>query len=172
MNDVTLERRNEVQEGNSFTYHKNSGYIGIMYAMLAVSVVELVGVSLLLYQWNPILHWLHLIIGILVIVFLIADIRAVGKHPIKIEDGKLHLKIGIRPEAIIEIENIKEMISGKINYENDRKQKDVLDLTLLGLDDPSFEIVLSEPIQYKSKSSIHRIFITVDDKERFSEMIN
>lgn len=171
MNDVTLERKNGIQKGNSFTYHKNSGYIGIMYAMLAVSVVELVGVSLLLVRWNPILHWIHLILGILVIVFLVTDIRAVRKNPIMIEDGKLYLKIGIRPKVVIELENIQEMMSGKINYENDRKKKDVLDLTLLGLDDPSFEIVLSEPIDYKSKKSVRRIFITVDDKEGFSEMI-
>ncbi|MGI8386921.1 hypothetical protein [Robertmurraya sp. P23] len=57
-----------------------------------------------------------------------------------------------------------------MNFENVRKNKEVLDLSLLGFDEPTFEIVLSEPIQNKSKT-IQRIF-SFDDERGFYELVN
>ena len=44
--------------------------------------------------------------------------------------------------VMVETNNIMEIKNGNINYENDRNRKDVLDLSLLGFDAPTFEIVL------------------------------
>ena len=155
---------------HQFTYHKKSGYTGFICAMVAVCIVETVGVSFLLYKWSPIVHWIHLFLSVATIVFLIVDLRAVTKFPIVIRNNELIIKIGLRPSITIDLTNIKEIKSGKINFENDRKNKEVLDLSLLGFDEPTFEIVLNEPVLTK-KSSIQRIFLTVDDERAFYEEV-
>lgn len=156
---------------HQFTYHKKSGYTGFICAMIAVCIVETVGVSFLLYKWSPIFHWIHLFLSVATIVFFIIDLRAVTKYPIVIKNNDLTIKIGIRPPITIALTNIMEIKSGKINFENDRKNKEVLDLSLLGFDEPTFEIVLYEPVLTK-KSTIQRIFFTVDDERAFYEEVN
>jgi hypothetical protein len=162
-------------EGILFTYHKQSGYIGFIWAMVAVMVLETAGVSYLLYNWSPILHWIHLVLSISVIAFLLVDLRAVTRNPILIKNNELSLKIGIRPRVIIATENIKELKSGSL-YQEVRKNKEVLDLSLFSLDDPTFELVLNHPIKDKAMfgktKDITRIFFSVDDKNAFSAMIN
>ncbi|WP_456278506.1 hypothetical protein [Bacillus sp. AK128] len=178
MNNKVIEKTSENSfiESVSFTYHQKSGYVGIMCAMIFVALLETVGVSFLLYNWSPLLHWIHLILGVLTIVFIILDLRAVVKNPIRIQGNMMYLKIGVRPEVKISLENIEEIKNGNINFENDKKNKEVLDLSLLGLDEPTFEIVLEEPIEYKSfigkTTTIRRIFFTVDEKSDFYNMIN
>lgn len=157
-----------------FTYHKQSGYIGFIWVMVAVMVVESVGVSYLLYNWIPVLHWLHLIISISVIVFLIVDLRAVTKNPIMIKNNELSLKIGLRPKVTIPRKNIKVIKSGSL-YNDDKKNKEVLDLSLISFDEPTFELVLDQPIVEKAMfgkaKNITRIFFNVDDKIAFSNII-
>lgn len=158
-----------------FTYHKNTGYIGFIWAMVAVMVLETAGVSYLLYNWSPILHWIHLILSVSVIFFLIADLRAVIKKPIMVKDHELILNIGVRPRVIIAANNIKEIKSGS-GYQEGRKNKDVLDLSLFSFDDPTFEIVLDRPIVDKSMfgktKQITRIFFSVDDKTKFLNLFS
>lgn len=154
-----------------FTYHKKSGYTGFIIAMICVCMVETVGVSYLLYKWSPFLHWIHLLLSISTILFLILDLRAVNKNPIILQNDELIIKVGLRPAVHIQLSDILEIKSGKLNFENDRKNKEVLDLSLLGFDEPTFEIVLSEPIHNKNKS-IQRIFFTVDDERAFYELVN
>jgi hypothetical protein len=176
---VVMEKAAELNgfqsnEGILFTYHKQSGYIGFIWAMVAVMVLETAGVSYLLYNWSPILHWIHLILSISVIVFLLVDLRAVTRNPIMIKNNELSLKIGIRPRVIITTENIKELKSGSL-YQEDRKNKEVLDLSLFSFDDPTFELVLNHPIKdsamFGKTKDVTRIFFSVDDKTAFSNMI-
>lgn len=154
-----------------FTYHKKSGYTGFIIAMICVCMLETVGVSYLLYKWSPVLHWIHLFLSVSTILFLILDLQAVNKNPIILQNEELTIKVGLRPAVHIQLSAILEIKSGKLNFENDRKNKEVLDLSLLGFDEPTFEIVLTEPIQYKNKS-IQRIFFTVDDERAFYELVN
>jgi hypothetical protein len=177
LNQSTLESKvhNENHEVGLFTYHKQSGYIGFTWAMIGVIVLESVGVSFLLYKWSPLLHWLHLILCMFIGVFLLVDLKAVVKNPISLKNNELAIKIGVRPKVMIAIKNINELRNGNIHYENDRKNKEVLDLSLLSFDAPTFEIELKQPIEMKAllgkSRSISRVFFTVDDQDAFSNMI-
>lgn len=122
-----------------FTYHKQSRYVGFIWAMIGVMALESVGVSIFLSKWSPILHWIHLTLSILVAVFLIVDLKVVVKHSILLSHNHLSLKIGIRPKVVIALENIKELRNGSLYYEENRRKKDVLDLSLLGFDAPTLK---------------------------------
>lgn len=160
---------------HSFTCHKQSGYIGFVIAMIVITLLESAGVSYLLYNWSPLLHWLHLSICVSVIVFLAADLRGILQNPISIKNDKVSMKIGMRPKVVIDLDRIQELLRGSINFEKDRKDKDVLDLSLLGFDEPTFELVLNDPIESKGLlgniQMIRRIFLTVDQKEEFYSLI-
>ncbi|MCT2535425.1 hypothetical protein NC661_18070 [Aquibacillus koreensis] len=173
MNSPTLVKKSKEtnQETYSFSYHKKSGYIGFICAMLVVIVIETVAISFLLYNWSPLLHWIHLLLAIVMFVFLIVDLQAVIRNPIELSGDTLSIKIGVRPKLTIKTDNIKEILNGNINYEQDKKNKEVLDLSLLGLDDPTFEIVLHEPVAYRKNSKLTRIFITVDEKETLYKLL-
>ena len=165
----------EVNQEVFFTYHKKSGYVGFFWAMVVVMVIETVGVSFLLYKWSPILLWIHLILSVSVLLFLLVDLRAVSKNPILVKNNEFLLKIGVRPGVTLNIDDIKEIRNGNLHYEDDKKKKEVLDLSLLGLDEPTFELVLNtlisiKPLYGKSRS-INRIFFRVDEKEEFSNLI-
>jgi len=170
--------RHECENQNNeclFTYHKESGYTAFVWAMISVSVIEAVGVSFLLIKWSPILHWIHLSLSVTVIAFLLADLRAVKKHPITLTNDILSLKIGIRRTVNIPIKYIKEIRRGNLHYEHDRKNKEVLDLSLLGLADPTFELVLEHPVENKrlfgKVSYKKRIFFTIDNQQTFYNAI-
>ncbi|WP_394232161.1 hypothetical protein [Niallia oryzisoli] len=173
----TVHDQNDVHSNSEvqFTYHKESGYTGFVWAMTSVSIIEAIGVSFLLIKWSPILHWIHLSLSITVIVLLLADLRAVKKHPIRLKNETLALKIGIRKTVNIPIKHIIEIRKGNLHYENDRKHKDVLDLSLLGLADPTFEIVLEKPAESKDlfgkRSYKKRIFITIDNHHTFYNIL-
>lgn len=155
-----------------FTYHKQSGYIGFICAMLVVVVLESVAVSFLLYNWSPLLHWIHLVLANISFVYLIIDLRLVVKNPIILTNNTLFIKIGLRPQTTIPIDNIKEILSGHIHYEEGKKNKEVLDLSLLGFDEPTFEAILHEPIKHGKNKTISRIFFTIDDKHDFLQKIS
>lgn len=173
---ISEEKMNQNHDGvEVFSYHKHSGYIGFTCAMIGVIVLESVGVSFLLYNWSPLLHWLHLALCIVIGVFLVMGLRAVINNPITVKNNELSFKIGLRPRVTIDTSAIKELKSGNINYENDRKNKELLDLSLLGFDAPTFELVLHNSIIYKDligkERPISRIFFSVDDKQTFYNMI-
>ncbi|MHC0039651.1 hypothetical protein [Pseudoneobacillus sp. C159] len=176
MEKQTVESESHLEGEHHFTYHKQTAYISFIVAMLFVMLLEGFGVSFFLFKWSPILHWMHLILCILLMTFLIADLRGVLKYPILIKNNQLSLKIGVRPEVLVDLNNISEIRSGNIHYEKDRKNKEVLDLSLLGMDGPTFEIVLDEPVETKAlfgKTRLaNRIFFTVDEKDPFYRLIN
>jgi hypothetical protein len=85
------------------------------------------------------------------------------------------IKVGIRPHVSLDTSEIKEIRSGKIYYESDRKHKDVLDLSLMGFEEPAFELVLNKPVESTAllggKRYVSRIFFSVDDKDRFHALL-
>ena len=99
------------------------GMLDLYGLMIGVMALESVGVSIFLYKWSRILHWIHLMLSILVTVFLIVDLKAVMKHPILLSHNQLSLKIGIRPKVVIAVENIKELRNGSLHYEENRRKR-------------------------------------------------
>ncbi|SFA71366.1 MULTISPECIES: hypothetical protein [unclassified Bacillus (in: firmicutes)] len=157
---------------NGYTYYKKIGYGGIIGAFIGVMVLEGIGVSYFLHSWNKALAIIHLIMSIYLIVYLVADFKAIKRNPITLKDGKLRIKLGLRIKAEVDLNNIESISSSRIHYEEDKKKRDVLDLNLIGFDDPDFEIVLKEPVRIKDfigrEYPIKKIYLSIDEKENFS----
>lgn len=65
---------------------------GIMIAI----VIELMAGHLLLHLWSPIAAWIHTAIGLYGTLWLIGDYRAMRFRPIRLSDGALHIRCGLR----------------------------------------------------------------------------
>jgi hypothetical protein len=168
---------NNREKNRNYSYHEKIGYGGILGAFIFVLVAEGVGVSLLLHKWNQTIAIIHLILSVYMIIFMVADFKAIKRNPIQLEDEKLSIKFGLRMKAEIMLDNIEAIQSGKLNYDTEKSKKDVLDLSLLGLfEAPDFEIILAEPVMVKDfigrETWIKKIFLSIDDKDRFYKQYN
>lgn len=156
---------------DGYTFYKKIGYGGMVGAFIGVMVLEGIGVSYFLHNWNKAVAIIHLIMSTYLIVFLIADYKAIKRNPITLKGGILRIKQGLRIKAEISVNKIESISSGRINYEEDKKKKDVLDLNLIGFDEPDYEIVLKEPYNLTDflgrQYPIKKIFISIDQKEEF-----
>ncbi|KAA0548782.1 hypothetical protein FZW96_06900 [Bacillus sp. BGMRC 2118] len=164
-------RQTDSTSEHTFTFHKDSSYVAFQIAILSALVLEGVGFSFLLHNWKPWVAWLHTILSVYAIIFLISDIKAVMRNPLKLQDNKIMIRLGFRYKLDIPIANIKTIQDGKINYEHDKKKKDRYTVALLELEEPHFEIILHEPLvivdSLGRKREILHIFLSIDNKDRF-----
>ncbi|WHY87203.1 hypothetical protein QNH39_04915 [Neobacillus novalis] len=163
--------KREPEQGTAFTLHKKIGYGGIMFGFLFVLVLEAGGVSYFLHSWSTVIAWIHLALSLYLIIFLISDYKAIKRNPVLLSPEKLHIRLGLRLKAQIYLHNIDSIKAGKINFEKDKKKKDVWNLTLFGFEDPDFEITLKEPLLLRDGVGrdclIIKIYLTLDEKEEF-----
>lgn len=167
----SLSSKREMEQGTVFTLHKKVGYGGIVFGFLFVLVLEAVGVSYFLHSWSTVIAWVHLALSAYLIIFLISDYKAIKRNPVLLSHEILHIRLGLRSKAQIYLHNIESIQAGKVNFENDKKKKDVWNLTLFGFENPDFEITLKEPLLLRDGIGrdclIRKIFLTVDEKEEF-----
>nr|WKN39631.1 hypothetical protein K4G66_13105 [Tunicatimonas sp. TK19036] len=163
--------RKEVRDHQTaFTYHKKSAYPALMGALLLVTAVETVGVHLLLSRWNEGVAWGFTILSAYSFLFIWADIVAVLKRPIVIEDNQLHLRIGLRWQAIIPLQRINGISPVSGNY---TKDKSTLNLALLS--DPNVILTFAEPVTvqglYGMEKTVSRLALPLDDVKTFEKLL-
>ncbi|MFZ3587741.1 hypothetical protein ACOI1C_00400 [Bacillus sp. DJP31] len=158
-------------EVKSFSYDQDVSYGGFTFAIIFALVLEGVGISFFLHNWQPVIAWIHLVLSVYAILFLIADYKAIVRNSIIIDDSEVKIKIGFRSKIYVNIKNIKLIQDGKINFERDKKRKDMINFTLLQFEEPNFEIILKEPILYYDvlgrKTMVRCIYLSVDSKNLF-----
>jgi hypothetical protein len=161
---------------DAFTLHKKTGYGGMVFGFIFVMVLEGIGVSFFLHNWNPLIAWIHLIFSVYMIIFLISDYKAIKQNPVSLTQTKLHIRLGFREDIELDLRNIESITNGKLHFEEDKKKKDVLNATLLGFEEPDFEIVIEEPVTaidgLGRKRAIKKIYISLDEKDKFLSQFN
>ncbi len=101
----------EVMEGSqSFSTHKKSQYSAIFFTLLAVCIVEAVGVHILVALfWNGAAALVLTALSAYTLLFLVADFRAIVQRPFVLEDRYLLVRTGIRWTAEIPFEAISDV---------------------------------------------------------------
>ncbi len=160
---------------NVYTLHQKNGYGGIVFGLIFVLVLEGVGISYLLHIWSMTAVWIHLALSVYTIAFFISDYKAIKRNPVVLLDDMLQIRMGMRGKMDISLGNIECIQNGKMNYENDKKRKDVWNLILFGFDEPDFEITFNRPIIMRDgfgrDIKIIKIYLSLDEKERFYSQI-
>ena len=94
---------------NEFSYHKDSGTIGLLIALLFLISIETVALHLLLERWNTTVAWVLTGISIYSGIQILGFLKSMTKRPIVIKDSILFLRYGIMNETTIKVQDIESI---------------------------------------------------------------
>ncbi|WP_405207262.1 hypothetical protein [Aquimarina sp. LLG6339-5] len=158
---------------NEFSYHKNSGTISLLIAIIVIIGIETIAFHILLAKWNLTAAWVLTFLSIYSGIQIIGFIKSMCKRPISIENDKLFLRYGIMNETTIELSNIESIEISSKDIELDKITRK---LSFLGvLENHNMIIRLKEENTliglYGIKRSYKNLAIYVDDKNEFKNRI-
>jgi len=161
-------------KSNEFTYHKDSGTITLLVAIIFIVAIETVTFHILLTKWNNTVAWIFTFLSIYSGIQIFGFLKSMIKRPISIENNKLYLRYGIMTESIIDIENIESI---ELSSKDIETNKETRKLSFLGeLESHNVIIRLKEEETLIGLYGIRKKFkilaLHVDNKIEFQDRIN
>lgn len=159
---------------NEFSYHKDSGTISLLIAIIFIVAVETVVLHILLQKWNVTVAWILTFLSIYSGIQLLGFLKSMSKRPISIKDEKLYLRYGIMNETTI---NLKSIDSIEISSKDVELNKETRKLSFLGeLENHNIIIRLKQENEltglYGIKRKYKNLALHVDKKNEFTTQIN
>lgn len=154
---------------NEFSYHRDSGAVALLAALLFIIAVETAVVHVLLHSWSPTVAWVLSVLSLYSILQLFGCLRSMSKRPIAVAGNLLHLRYGIMSEATIPLSDIAAV---EVSSKEIEPSKEVRKLSPLGqLDSHNLIIHLKQQHFLQGPYGVARPFKTValhvDEKEAF-----
>ena len=91
---------------NEFTYHKDSGTVTLLIAIICIVAIETITLHILLAKWNTTVAWILTFLSIYSGIQMFGFMKSMFKRPISIENDKLFLRYGIMNETTIDLADI------------------------------------------------------------------
>jgi len=109
---------------NEFSYHKNSGTISLLVAIIFIIGIETVAFHFLLLKWSDTAAWILTFLSIYSAIQIFGFLKSIIKRPISIEDNKLKLRYGILSEVTIDLNEIEtiELTSKEIEFNKETRK--------------------------------------------------
>lgn len=158
---------------NEFSYHKKSGTITLLIAIIIIVAIETYVFHVLLLKWNKTAAWFLTFLSVYSAIQLFGFLKSMLKRPILIDDNQLLIRYGIMTETTIDISDIESIeISSKDLDKNSATRK----LSFLGnLESHNTIIYLKKDYYliglYGIKRKYRNLAIYVDDKIEFKNRI-
>ncbi|TXG37356.1 hypothetical protein [Seonamhaeicola maritimus] len=158
---------------NEFSYHKESGTVTLLIAIIFIVGIETVTVHVLLSKWSHIAAWIFTFLSIYSGIQILGFLKSMLKRPISIECNKVYLRYGIMSETTINIEDIDAI---EITSKDFEKSKENRKLSILGdLESHNMLICLNKENTliglYGIKRTYKNLALYVDDGVRFKNRI-
>lgn len=165
--------RKLIPDKNEFTYHKNSGSIGLLTTIIFLVIAETFIIHLLLARWNVLAAWTFTALSIYTAIQLFGFLKSITMRPIVITEDKLFLRYGILRETIV---NIDDILSVDITSKSIEFDKETRSLSPFGdFEGHNVIIKLKKENILNGLYGINRKFRTlamhVDNKEEFKRQI-
>lgn len=166
-------KKRELKE-NEFSYHKDSGTITLLIAIIFIVVIETVVLHILLIKWSSFAAWILTFLSIYSGIQIFGFVKSMLKRPISIENNTLFLRYGIMNETTINLKNIDNI---EISSKDIELNKETRKLSFLGeLESHNIIIHLKEENEliglYGIKRGYKNLALYVDDKVEFKNRIN
>ncbi len=156
----------------SFSYHRKSLYSLFVLALICAATFEGIAIHFLLAQWSTVVAWLLTGLSVYGLVFLLADFNAARKRTIFIEDDVLVIRIGLRWQTRICIDDIAAITCGAPS----KSQQDnaYLKAVLIGDSNLLIELKTENTASglYGIIRSFDRIGLAVDEPEELRAALN
>lgn len=159
---------------NEFSYHKDSGTVTLLIAIILIVAIETVVLHIILAKWSIIAAWILTFLSIYSGVQIFGFLKSMYKRPISIENNKLFLRYGIMNETTIDLADIDsiEITSNDIELNNETRK-----LSFLGeLESHNIVIRLKKENTliglYGIKRKYKNLVLYVDKKNEFKNQIN
>ena len=166
-------KKRELKE-NEFSYHKDSGTITLLIAIIFIVAIETVVFHILLVKWSSIAAWILTFLSIYSGIQIFGFLKSMLKRPISIENDRLYLRYGIMTETIIDIKDIDSI---EISSKDIELNKETRKLSFLGeLESHNFIIRLKKENEliglYGIKRKYKNLALCIDNKIEFENRIN
>lgn len=163
----------EINE-NEFTYHKNSGTITLLVAIIFIIAIETLVFHTLLLKWSNSAAWVLTFLSIYSGIQLFGFLKSMYKRPISIENDKLFLRYGIMNETTIALKDIDRI---EVSSKDIALNKETRKLSFLGgLESHNIIIRLNEENTliglYGIKRTYKNLALHVDNKIEFKDRLN
>ncbi|CAM1351375.1 conserved membrane protein of unknown function [Tenacibaculum insulae] len=166
-------KKRELKE-NEFSYHKDSGTITLLIAIILIVAVETLVLHTLLAKWSNLAAWILTFLSIYSGIQIFGFLKSMYKRPILIDSNKLYLRYGIMTETIVDLKDIDviEISSKDIEINNETRK-----LSFLGeLESHNVIIRLKRKNTliglYGIKREFKNLAIYIDDKIEFKNRIS
>ena len=160
-----------LQDYESFTVHKESGYLSVWIALVAVIVIETAALHFFLYKWSFPLAITLTVLSIYGLFVFISDLNAIVKRPVIMNQSTLILRIGYRWRCIIAVENISsaELVQGEFTTTDDTYMGAILKSS------SNVRINFINPVNIdklsKSSFTVSSIIMNIDQRDDFIKKI-
>ncbi|WGH75765.1 hypothetical protein P8625_00970 [Tenacibaculum tangerinum] len=159
---------------NEFTYHKDSGTVPLLIAIILIITIETITLHILLAKWNTAVAWILTFFSIYSGIQIFGFLKSMLKRPISIENNKLFLRYGIMNETTIDLADIDSI---KISSKDIELNTETRKLSFLGeLESHNIIIKLKEENVliglYGIKRTYKNLALHVDNKIEFKNRIN
>lgn len=166
-------KKRELKE-NEFSYHKDSGTITLLIAIIFIVAIETVVFHILLAKWNSIAAWILTFLSIYSGIQIFGFLKSMLKRPISIATDQLYLRYGIMTETAIDLKDIDTI---EISSKDIETNKETRKLSFLGeLEGHNIIIRLKKENEliglYGIKRKYRNLALYVDDKIEFKNRIN
>ncbi|CAL2082732.1 hypothetical protein [Tenacibaculum sp. 190524A02b] len=159
---------------NEFSYHKLSGSIGLVGAIILVLVVETFVVHVWLVKWSLVVTWILTGLSAYSILMLLGHAKAIIKRPHLLNQNTLVLKQGLIGTCSIPLDNLKNII-----FTSNLSEKETANayyLTPLGeMESFNTVVYLQKPqevnFMYGFKRSYTILLLSIDNKKAFQQLI-
>lgn len=165
-------KRKDLKE-NEFSYHKDSGTIALLIAIIVIVAIETVVFHILLAKWNNIAAWVLTFVSIYSGFQIFGFLKSMVKRPISIENDKLFLRYGIMNEVTIDLKDIDSI---EVSSKDIEVNKETRKLSFLG-ELESHNIVIRLKVEntiiglYGMKRKFKNLVFHVDRKIEFKNQI-
>lgn len=149
---------------SAYSYHRNSSYL--LWALVALVVVETGGVHLVISIWSQTGAWIFTAISAYTILWLVGHFHAARLQPIIVDDRFMYLRTGLIWRAELPLSNIVEV---RKRLRSDPEGDGYVNVTMMG--SPDIAVVLKEAIEieglFARKREAKVVGIGLDEPERF-----
>jgi hypothetical protein len=157
---------------NTFSYHRKSGYGGIVFALVVATLVESIAVHVLVAPHGRRGAWLLTAASIYGIAWMLGDYQGVRLRPIVVADDALHLRTGLRWTASVPWDAVAALVPCRGTVPP-KGTPGWLRMTAMGA--PNLVLELARPVEARGPYGItrraDRISLALDDVARFRAVV-